>query len=112
MKILYEAFDGTIFKDRDECEKYENTELHPNLFTIKFLDENENPYYIRKENIYDDDVYQKAERVEINNENEYKDFAWLVEECGWCEFMDIKTPGLWERTILHGVLSDGIWEKR
>ena len=109
MEILYKAFDGMIFKDEEECIDYENIMLHPNLFTIKFLDENENPYYICKEDIYDDDIYQKAEMVTIHSEDEYKDFLWLTEECGWGEFMDITSPGVWKRAILHGVLSDAIY---
>ena len=113
MDIIYRAFDGKDFNNEEECLNYENSIIHPNLFTIHFFNKDtKEDYYINKDDIYDDQVYYKADKIIIHNKDEYEDFAWLAKECGWIEFDDINTFGLWERKCHNGILSDGFWIKK
>lgn len=113
MEILYRAVDGHIFLNEDDCYTYESTLTHQNLFTIEFFNEKDNRYFIRRNNIFDEDVYNQAEKVIIHNIDELNDFKWLAEECGWCEFAkdgDIDSPGIWVRKETDWT-HDGVWEK-
>lgn len=99
MKIinLYEAFDGKRFEDENECMSYEAVNLHPNLFKITFVNENNDIYTIDKNNVFNDDIYQKCEEIYIPDRESQKDILWLSEECGWEEFYAFEKAGHWKR---------------
>ena len=108
MKIWYESEDGVFFDDEGKCYEHEQKQKHTHLNSIVFFDKEENKYTIG-EDIFNDDIYQKAEKVIIHNEEEYNDFAWIADECGWAEFYLIKEPGEW---IRREELWDGRWERK
>lgn len=97
MKTFYEAFDGKRFEDEDECISYEAANLHPNLFKITFVSENNDIYTINRNDVFNDDTYQKCKEVYIPNEESLKDILWLAGECGWWEFKNFSMPGHWKR---------------
>lgn len=107
MKIWYEADDGTFFEDEDDCYMHEQTLKHQHLNTIIFFDKEGNKY-TTESNFFNDDIYQRAERVIIHSIEELADFIWLVEETGWTEFTQIDSVGEWVRHEKH---LDGYWEK-
>ena len=111
MEILYKAFDGKIFTDEYECEKYEAINYtHMDIYGLTFLDKDDNEIVLG-DDPFDDDIYGKAETVIIHNEAEADDLFWLAKECGWIEFEDIDSPGTWKRFVIddYGV---GVWEKQ
>lgn len=109
MKVLYEAIDGSIFNDQNDCEVYEASINHSALFDISFYDSEGNEYSISdyKPDIFNDLIYQRCGKVFAHNEDELKDLQWLAEECGWCEFEQITDVGIWVR---HEDLGNGTWE--
>lgn len=107
MKIWYEAKDGTFFDNEDDCYSYEQKFEHTHLNTIIFFDEKGKEYTVG-EDIFDDDVYQLANRVIIHNAEELSDFIWLSEECGWTEFFQITDVGEWIREEENW---NGYWER-
>lgn len=108
MKIWYEAEDGTFFEYEDDCYRHEVTLKHNHLHTIVFFN-GEGKKYTIGDDIFDDDIYQKAEKVIIHTTEELVDFIWLSEECGWTEFSQITSVGEWIRQERGWV--DGYWEK-
>ncbi len=109
---IYEAFDGTQFKDDLECLSYEASLLHPSLMKIGFCNKNNDLFYIDKDKILMDDTpYQECEKLIIHSEEELKDLLWLSAEMGWCEYEDqINSPGFWEREDKG--FGDAVWTKR
>ena len=97
MRVVYIANDGTKFDDQWDCEVYEASIKHNNLFDIELYDDNGHPYRIDKLSIFDDWIYYKAEKVVIPTQKAYEDFVWLTEETGWCEWEDITEFGTWVR---------------
>lgn len=97
MKVVYIANDGTEFDDEWDCEVYEAGIEHAGLLDIEFYDVNDQLYQIDKLSVFDEWVYNKAEKVVIPTQKAYDDFAWLTEETGWCEWEDITEPGIWVR---------------
>lgn len=97
MKILYEAIDGKIFTNEDECYEYETLLKYPELLTIDFFDEFDNIYHIKAEDIFNEIVYNLCEKVYIRTEAELAAFKFLTSETGWCEFEDIDSTGVWRR---------------
>lgn len=97
MKIRYESEDGLLFDNEEDCYAYEAKQKHCHLKTIAFFDRDNNQYSIEEEDIFNDDVYHKAEQVVIHDMDELNDFIWLAEECGWCEFTQLIRPGIWIR---------------
>ena len=102
---MYEAFDGKIFKEEEECFNYECEKLHSKLFNITFWDENNNVYFINKDDVCNDSTYDKCEKLSIPIDS-FEDFVWLTEECGWYEFTQISQPGIWKREVHN---HHGIW---
>lgn len=109
MIILYKAFDGTIFENEQDCIYYEDKLTHIYLNKINFYTKENKEYHINLNDLYSDDVYQNCEKVIIHDYNEFKDFRWLAEECGWCEFDDIIDFGIWTR--YEDSNRDGHWRK-
>ena len=109
MKILYQSNDGLIFDSEFLCLNHENSLIHSSLFSIVFYNKTNTPYKIRKENLYDDEIYQQCEKVIIHNHEELDDFIWLAEECGWCEFGNINSIGTWIRKTND--FNEGRWER-
>ena len=98
MKIFYQAEDGKIFDNEDECLEYEYKLKFPEIFNICFYDKDGLLYHINEDNIFNDDYYFKAEKVNIYNKTDLIVFQKLARECGWCEFTDyITSPGTWIR---------------
>ena len=89
MKIIFEANDGKQFDNENDCEAYEGALLHPNLFSITFYNMSGDSYRIQRHNIFSDDVYNTCEVIDVHNEKEVDDLAWLVEQTGWVELEDI-----------------------
>ena len=113
MKIIYQAFDGRNFDNKEKCEIYEFKKLYPNLFTIDFYDAENKLFHLSKEkdDLWDDATYYMAEKVKIHNVAELSDFLLLAKEAGWCEFEEqINDIGLWERT--EDEVKNGIWVKK
>ena len=111
MKILYQAEDGTIFENEYACEDYENSLIHIHLYSIELFDENTCSYSFDKEHITDDDFYNHSEIIIIHDEDELKDFQWVTEYNGWCEWEDIDEPGLWKRISPEETYGDAEWKK-
>ena len=107
MKIWYESEDGVFFDDEDDCYVHEQKQKHNHLNTIIFFDENDKQYTIG-ENIFDEEIYQKAEKIIIHSLEELADLLWLSVENGWCEFEQIKKIGTWIRK--ENGFRDGIWK--
>ena len=108
MKIWYESEDGILFDKEDDCYVHEQKQKHTHLNTIDFFDKENNRYTIG-DNIFDDNVYYDAERIIIHNKDEYNDFTWLADECGWAEFNLINDVGEWVREEKSW---DGKWNKK
>ena len=111
MKIIYEAIDGKQFDSQTKCEEYEAIMQHTHLDTIDFYDEDNECYHIDYDHLFDDSVYQHAEKIRIRSAEELEDFAWLKDECGWIEFDQIKGCGLWIRQTPDNEYDMGIWKK-
>ena len=110
MKILYQAEDGKIFEDEDKCYNYEYILIFPELFRINFYDKDGNLYYLDKNDIFDDDIYNLAEKVNVHNKEEVAALHKLAFECGWCEFDQIIAPGIWIREENNDKL-EGKWRQ-
>ena len=113
MEILYKADDGRIFFNEDECYEYENSLKHPHFRHIFFYDKDDNIRLVNEGVLFDDSIYHYTEKVYIHNEDELKDFHWVAEECGWCEWEkdgDIDSPGIWVRKETDWT-HDGVWKK-
>lgn len=110
MKVVYIANDGTEFDDQFECEVYEASSLHDSLIYIDFYDGDGKTYHIDPNNIFDETVYWKSEKIIIPRGKAYDDFAWLTEETGWCEWEDITEPGIWTRH--EDELGNAKWRKQ
>lgn len=109
MKILYQAKDGKIFDNEDECCGYEYKLEFPEIFNICFYDKDGLLYHINEDDIFNDDYYFRAEKVDIYNKTDLIVFRKLARECGWCEFTDqITSPGTWIRKDDNKLY--GIWE--
>ena len=112
MKILYQAEDGTIFDDEDKCYAYETVNKFPELFLIDFYDINNNLYHINKADPFNDDIYNRCEKIHIHNDVELSILHWISTECGWCEFEDqITEPGIWVREAKNNIISNAEWRK-
>lgn len=116
MKILYQACDGVIFENKWDCEDYETTLKHPNLKNIDFFIENSFinlncTFGTLIKDLYEqlDNIYEHSWKINIHNNEEFNDFLWLINYCGWCEFEDITEPGVWKR--YEDKLHNGYWEK-
>lgn len=109
MKIIYEAFDGKQFYTREGCERYEDSFHLKDACKITFFDIKDNPYTIDPSLPDDEDIYDNAEKVIIHNENELKGFLTWAKDCGWCEFYDFDSPGIWIRHCGPSIFSDGYW---
>lgn len=107
MKIWYESEDGVFFESEDDCYAHEQKQKHVHLNTIIFFDK-QGVKYVIGDDIFDDDIYQNAERIIIHSIEELVDFIWLSEECGWTEFSQITSVGEWIREEKHW---DGYWQK-
>lgn len=97
MKIIYEAVDGKQFDNEFDCQAYEGKLAHPHLEGITFFTEESFLPITIKEDIFDDDIYNKCVAVWIHDKNELADILWLAEEAGWCEFEQFTEPGFWKR---------------
>ena len=112
MTTLYKAFDGTIFENEWECETYENKLIHFHLKDISFYTIDNHEYFI--EDDFSDDIYNNCYKVIIHNSDEFNDFIWLAEYCGWCEFYEqITGPGTWVRHEFSDYYRrfEGYWKK-
>ena len=102
MFIKYFADDGTEFNDEYECEMYEESKnmknAYPEIFKIEFWNKDSKKYSIDPDNIFDDNIYNNACKINIPSENAFLCFHDWAEYCGWCEFIDdISGPGMWKR---------------
>ena len=97
MKCIYVAEDGIEFDNEYDCEMYEGELLHPDILNIEFYNECGELYKIQHHNIYDDNIYNACEKIDVHNDKEVNDLRWLAEMCGWCEFEQIESVGIWER---------------
>ena len=108
MKIIYIADDGKQFDDQWECEWYEELQKHPHIYGIKFY-ENDLEFQIDHWKEDDDSYYNHADGILIHNERELEDLQWLADCCGWSEFQQIDSPGMWKRIQIS--FCNGKWEK-
>lgn len=109
MKIIYIADDGKQFDDPWECEAYEELQKHTYIYGIKFVTDHDAEYQISHGEEFEDYIYNKANCVLIHNERELSDLQWLADYCGWSEFQQIDSTGMWKRIQIS--LWDGKWEK-
>ena len=113
MKIIFVANDGKQFDDEWECEQYEASLIHTHLTSIIFYNADGETYRIDTKdykNMFDEDIYNDAEKVIIHTEEELADFLWLTETCGWIEFNQIDSVGTWVRHVGEAWY-DGEWVK-
>ena len=109
MNILYEADDGTIFDNEYDCLFYEEKKDHLNLEGILIYTKNNVILGFDLDDLLNEKYYYQSEKVILHNEKEFKDFIWLAEYCGWCEWYDfITSPGIWVRYEENG---NGCWKK-
>lgn len=110
MKTIYIADDDTTFDDYYECENYEESMKHPNLYYITFMDSagEELDHSDFKDGIFDDLLYQECQSLIVHDDREVSDIQWLADYCGWSEFEEITSPGLWKR---EDAFWDGVWKK-
>lgn len=73
-KMIYVAFDGTEFRDEEECDKYENIFLKNS--TIECWD-----YYGKKIDDLSKDCISSISVIRLNNEEDKKLFNTLFEGC-------------------------------
>lgn len=112
MKIIYVADDGKQFYNEEGCYCYESSLKFPELKDIDFYDKENNLYHIDKNDIFNDECYQKSEAINIHNDTELACLHWLANECGWCEFTDyISKPGFWTREEKVRT-KEGVWVKK
>lgn len=109
MKAIYVADDGTEFDDQFECEDYEESTKHCNLYDVTFLDSSGKSLKLkdRSKRLFDNlpYVYQNCNKIVVHNEEEVVSVQWLADYYGWCcEFEQITSPGTWIR-------EDGAWKK-
>ena len=112
MKILYQAEDGKIFEDENKCLEYEYPLEFPEMFNIWFYDEEGYLFLINEDDIFNDNVYFKAEEVYVHNETELATLHKLATDCGWCEFDQITEPGFWVRAESTESFVGGKWNKK
>lgn len=104
MRTLYEAEDGKIFLNEDECYAYETLYKFPELLNIQFYDKENQIYHIKDTDPFNSKYYIKCEKIYIHNFAELMCLHWITKECGWCEFDQISEPGLWIRKEQGGSL--------
>lgn len=109
MKIIYEANDGTIFDNEYDCLFYEEKKDHLNLENILLYTRDNIKLGFNFNDILNEKYYNYSEKIILHNEKEFKDFIWLAEYCGWCEWYDfITSSGTWIRYEENG---NGRWKK-
>ena len=112
--MMFQADDGKIFDDLLKCMSYEAEIFHPALFSISFFDKDNNLYRIQKGDVFDEAIYDKAEKIVITSNEELEDLHWYTGETGWCEFEQIDSVGTWKRIPLRDYpmyYCEGEWVK-
>lgn len=111
--MMWQACNGMIFEDMLKCMSYEAEIFHPALFNISFFDRGGNLYHIQKGNVFDEAIYDKAEKIVITSNKELEDLYWYTGETGWCEFEQIDSVGTWKRIPLrdYPMYGEGEWIK-
>lgn len=107
MRIKYIADDGTEFNCENNCKLYEQG-LYDTIYNIKFFDNFGNLYHISKNNPYDDNVYQSAEIVILEDKTEVNAIQYLADMCGWSEFEKLNKAGIWVR--YEDKIKNGFWK--
>ncbi len=112
--MMFQADDGKIFEDMLKCMSYEAELFHSALFNISFYDMGGNVYRIQKGDVFDEEIYNKAEKIVITSNKELKDLCWYADETGWREFKQIDSVGTWKRIPLRDYpmyYCEGEWVK-
>ena len=115
MKIWYESEDGKFFDNKLDCEVHELKLIHTHLDKISFYSKENNKYIEYhidyNQDITSDDYYQKCEKINIHNEDEFQDLMWLSKYCGWIEFEQFTQPGIWIRHEDNHKIINGVWRR-
>ena len=114
MRIVYIAEDGTEFSNVWDCEEYEALLSHQEIYNIMFFDLMGNKTFIKHGDEFNDDLYNYAEKIIIRSQKELECLKWITDYCGWCEFEDITSPGVWireENKESCGYIKDGKWKR-
>lgn len=113
MDILYRAYDGTIFDEEFDCMEYEEkiNLRDKEINKIRFFNEENEEYHI-EEYIFDDNIYYNCVKIIIENETQVEALSELAGYCGWCEFEQITSPGIWIRVPNDCFYRyEGYWKK-
>lgn len=103
--VQYEAFDGTMFDDDDECLAYEFKLLYDKA-GIRFIDANGRTIEYSKED--PDNMYDAAEYIIIDRSKEKENdrfIDWIHNNYGWCLLDDVKnrSENMYRLTISEAI---------
>lgn len=105
MRILYEAEDGKIFDNKEDCEKYEreNFEFMNHFFdsynmegTVTLFDGAEERNIFPRSQILSLECYTNVDFVLVETEEGLKALHDLADYCGYCEYKKITGIGGWQ----------------
>lgn len=91
MTTIYIAFDGTPFKNENDCKFYEWKQNHSLLDTIEFYDKNGT----RSFDYFSEDTYTKVEKIIVKDEPSLAALKDLANYTGFCCYEDITSVGTW-----------------
>jgi hypothetical protein len=116
--VVYEAWDGKIFRDYKECLNYECERYDfKNLKEIEFFTSEREKFHIDKFDLEttNDFIYKCATKIIIHNEAEEAALITLAHDRHWWDiFAYIIDPGVWIRKDYEEpdeVGNDHYWEK-
>lgn len=92
MRIVYIADDGTQFDNEYECEHYEWSLNHQNIYNIQMYDGDGNILV----NFSSQDTYENADKVIVPDNAALEDLHELARLTGFCYYHQIESPGTWE----------------
>lgn len=103
IKTVYIADDGTQFDNEEEAYYYVMKHNYPELFKIKFYNEDWGLFYLDEKDYFNSDVFEYCDAVEIKDEKELKALHWFSQTFGPIEFYKyINSPGFWIGSWMRG----------
>ena len=92
MRIVYIADDGTQFDNEYECEHYEWSLNHQNIYNIQMYDGAGSILV----NFSSQDTYENADKIIVPDNAALEDLHELARLTGFCYYHQIESPGTWE----------------
>ena len=105
MQVIYRSDDGKEFNNEWDCEDYEWRLQHPSLSNVVCYDVDFNVL----ENLFSEDTYVNATMITVYTDEAAKDLGELGEYCGFCDYKDIVSRGIWkwDESSLNGKFVKG-----